>query len=93
MSKADNYISSEAIHHSPPAVPVPSKTALYKLPKGGIVEEALKLGIELNMDLTKDQMVAALMDRAKNDALEIRQMNETRDPRRILDLYVDSITR
>jgi len=89
MAKADKYISSEAIHYSPPALPIPTKTSLYKLAKGGIVREAKKLGIVLSMDLTKDQMVEHLMEKAREDALEIRQAN---DPQRILDAYVGSFT-
>lgn len=87
--KAQQYISPDAVHESPKAVPVPTKTALYNLTKGGIVEEGRKLGIELEMDLTKDQMVSTLIDTAKKNAMALLIAN---DPQSILDSYVDGYT-
>jgi hypothetical protein len=88
-SKAEQYISEEAVHVSPKAVPVPTKTALYNLTKGCIVAEAEKLGIELDMELTKDQMVSTLISTAKKNAMD---MLEASDPKSILDSYVNSFT-
>ena len=89
MRKAEKYISADAIHVSPKAIPIPTRTALFNLTKGGIVAEGEKLGIELDMELTKTQMVTKLMTDAKKNAMAVINDN---DPKAILNSYVDSFT-
>lgn len=89
MSKAEQYISQDAVHDSPKAIPVPTKTALYNLTKASIVAEGAKLGIDLDMELTRDQMVMTILSKSKENVIDLQQSN---DPKRILDMYVDGYT-
>ena len=87
--KAQQYISNDAIHESPKAIPVPTKTALLNLTKDKIIEEGKKLGIELNEELTRAEMVVTILAQVKINTAGLLKES---DPKSILDSYTDGYT-